>query len=197
MTRPVTPPPNKAPSTNGDDKIKSIKDLYEASHRLLNVITELYSFIDAVRDDSISRQQIKSKANVMKHCVLPAIDKIHSSIVESSKALSPISGLKRACERIENAAAKSFADTSSKKRKTREIQVLEAYISSRPTQTQTAAKNIKRKELPRKAKASKSKFRQHITVDVPVPMNGRQYDKFEMCSILENLFPRHHKLSMK
>lgn len=192
MTRPVTPPPTKAPSlpsTHGDNKVQSIKDLYEAAFRLKNVITELHTFIDAVQDDSVSRKQIMSKANVMKHSVLPAIDKIHSSIVESSKDLSPISGLKRACERIENTTAKSFVDTSSKKRKTREIQILEAYIS--PHATQTAAKIVKRKELPRKAKASKSKFRHQITVDVPVPMNGKEYDKFEMCTILENLSASH------
>jgi hypothetical protein len=152
---------------------------------LENVIKEVQQlFIDTVNDDRISRNTIESKSKILQRYVIPAMEKINTSILKSSRDLSPIACLKRASDRMDNASTKAIIDSSSKKRKTRDIQVLEAYVTA--AKSPRAIKRVIRKELPRRGKAVSSKIA-GVPICLPPPVDGKQYNKLEMCSILEAL----------
>jgi hypothetical protein len=85
---------------------------------------------------------------------------------------------------MDNASTKAIIDSSSKKRKTRDIQVLEAYVTA--AKSPRAIKRVIRKELPRRGKAVSSKTA-GVPICLPPPVDGKQYNKLEMCSILEAL----------
>jgi hypothetical protein len=160
--------------------MSSTRELYQASYRLQQAINLLKSYVDIVLDESSSRDTIVKETDIVVHSVLAALEKIRGTISKSATHLSPMTGVKTACDQDEVEHVREILGKNKKKRKSPDAQILDNYVS--PDKSQAPPLN-KRTRLPRQAKQADPTVR----IDLPIPEDGHQYSKHEMCNALESL----------
>lgn len=169
-------------SSKPEHKAGAIRDLYEATYRMRNAISALEEHLGMILEGNSTWNAIESNSRTIQKDLLPALLKILYTVEQSAKHLNPMAGLKVIVERdLKKEENQVLNSDKGKKRKSKDIAVLAHYVTPHKL---VSTNPPKRQRVTRSAATTALK---EIPLNLPVPRDGKQYDKHEMLDIVEDL----------
>ena len=160
--------------TKTDSKRKATEQMHEAVNRVDDVIKELLEYAKIFADDSSSKHSKSACIRSIRTTIVPALAKVSSILNNAGKDMAPLPYVKYHCNRNENKMRKAVVD-STNKRKSADLQMLEAFKSSETISVQKAKEHATR---------PKKKSRTANECELPAPVNGIAYKMKEALDIL-------------
>ena len=97
--------------TKTDKKLLAAQQLYEASHRLKNITSELKLCVAILGDKNASQRKRDEIARNITKVILPAIMKV-TALNDAGKDIAPIGSVKVICDRNERKKQLQTVDTT-------------------------------------------------------------------------------------
>ena len=149
------------------------QQLYEASHCLKNITSELKLCIVILGDKNVSQRKRDDMARNITKVILPVVMKVTDILNDTGKDIAPISSVKVICDRNERKKLLQTVDTTNE-RKSTDMQMLGSYISlSRAILT-----------IHHRDKRAHHEYNNVLLASLPIPANGHQYTKPEALAVL-------------
>jgi hypothetical protein len=164
--------------TKPGSRLEATQQIYVAARRVDNVINELSSYADILANKNSSQREIQETARKIKEGLNGSLLKVSSVLTDSAKHIAPIASIKTVCDRNDKRKMKEIVDPTNK-RKSADYQMLESYSKggTTPLNKKKRAYQVTPTSSAKKAKKAKQ-------IRLPAPINGTEYTKAEVISII-------------
>jgi hypothetical protein len=152
--------------TKTDKKLLAAQQLYEASHRLENITSELKLCVDILGDKNASQRKWDDMARNITKVILPAIMKVTDILNDTGKDIARIGSVKVICDSNKRQKLLKTVDTTNE-RKSTDMQMLGSYISS--------SRSIS--TIHHRDKRVRHEYNNVLPASLPIPANGHQCTK--------------------